>query len=246
MFDILNTKIHEDNIIKKREEVRGLFILESENIKDNTISSISVSDLKLMLNLYDQVFFENWFKDYFKGKLKFSFSRRMTKSAGSSHFPKNIDNMKPEEVVIDIRIGIEFFFNYDSIEGNKTVAGINTRDSLEALQLVFEHELCHVIEFIHFKRTNCSGKRFKMLAGNIFGHTESYHKLPTNGQIACQKLGLKIGDVVSFDFKGKKLSGILYSIKKRAVVMVLSKDGLLIDNQGNRYVKYYVPLNLLE
>jgi hypothetical protein len=170
----------------------------------------------------------------------------MTKSAGLTLCPKNIDKAKPEELVIEIRIGVDYFFQYGLVEGCKTVCGVKTSDSLEALQLVFEHELCHVMEFIHFKESNCGGERFKAIASNLFGHTESYHKLPTHRQIANQKLGLNIGDTVSFTFEGKRLKGILYNINKRATVMVRNNNGPLVDDKGNRYSKYYVPLMLLE
>lgn len=246
MFDILNTKMHSAHIDNKREKVSKLFMQKSANIKSGTISTIFITDLKLLFQLYDEIFFENWFKDEYKGKLKFSLSKRMTKSAGLTLCPKNIDIIKPEELVIEIRIGADFFFHYDSVEGGKTVGGVKTTNSLEALQLVFEHELCHVIEFLHFKESNCSRERFKALANNLFGHTESCHKLPTYRQIASQKLGLNIGDNVSFTFEGKKLEGILYNINKRATVMVRDKNGTLMDKDGIRYSKYYVPLKLIE
>lgn len=246
MFDILNTKLNNNVIDKKREDVSKLLMLKSANINNGTVSNISAADLKLLFELYDEVFFENWFREEYKGKLKFSLSRRMTKSAGLTLCPKNIDKIKPEELIIEIRIGVEFFFHYDSVEESKFVGGVKTNNSLEALQLVLEHELCHVIEFIHFKKSNCKGGRFKVLANNLFGHTESYHRLPTYRQIANQKLGLNIGDAISFTFEGKRLEGILYNINKRATVMVRDKKGALADKQGIRYSKYYVPLSLLE
>lgn len=246
MDNILDLSLHKDDICAKREEINRLLRTKSGNLKSGNINTISTSDLKLLFKLYDQVFLGNWFADCFKGKFKFSLSRQMTKSAGLTRCPKNIDKIEPGELVIEIKIGIDFFFQYDLIEGSKTVGGIKTSNSLEALQLVFEHELCHVIEFIHFKRSSCSKKRFKALANNLFGHTESCHKLPTHRQIANQKLGLNIGDTVSFTFEGKKLTGLLYNINKRAIVMVRNKDGSLADSKGNRYSKYYVPLALLE
>ena len=246
MFDILDTKLNKNVIDNKREEVSKLLILKSDKISNGTISDISTADLKLLFQLYDETFFENWFKDKYKGKLKFSLSRRMTKSAGLTLCPKNIEKIKPEELVIEIRIGVEFFFHYDLVEESKTVGGIKTSNSLEAIQLVFEHELCHVIEFIHFKKSNCRGKRFKELANNLFGHTESFHKLPTYRQIANQKLGLNIGDTISFNLEGMRLMGVLYNINKRATVLVQDKNGALIDKQGVRYSKYYVPLTLIE
>jgi hypothetical protein len=242
MLDTHKIKRYKDDTDSKREEISKLLMQQSPNIRSGVINTISTADLELMFWLYDQTFFENWFKKSFKGKIKFSLSRRMTKSAGLTLCPKNIDKVKPEDLVIEIRIGVDFFFHYGLVEGSKMVCGVKTSNSLEALQLVFEHELCHVIEFIHFKESNCSGNRFKTIANNLFGHTESYHKLPTHRQIAKQKLGLNIGDTVSFTFDGKRLTGVLYNINKRATVMVRSDNGPLVDNKGNRYSKYYVPL----
>lgn len=246
MLNIINNKQQKDDIDRKREEIAKYLILKSADIKNGTISAISIDDLKLLFELYDRVFFQNWFKDNFKGKIKFSISGRMTKSAGKTLCPKNIDRIKQEDLVIEIRIGVDFFSHYGCIKGSNVVCGINTSNSLEALLLVFEHELCHVIEFIHFKKSSCSGNRFKTIAGNLFGHTESCHRLPTYRKIAKQKLGLRLGDTISFIFKGKRFTGILYNINKRATVMVRDKNGTMIDNKGIRYSKYYVPLSLLE
>lgn len=77
-----------DEIVNKRAEISKLLIQKSANIKNGTISTISTADLKLMFELYDQIFFGSWFKRNFKGKLKFSLSRRMTKSAGLTLCPK--------------------------------------------------------------------------------------------------------------------------------------------------------------
>lgn len=246
MLDILRTKRDKKDIAVRREEISRLLMQSSPNMSNGTISALSVADLQLLFQLYDRIFFQGWFKEHFKGKLKFSLSRRMTRSAGLTLCPKNIDKIKPEQLIIEIRIGVDLFFQYGVVEGSKTVCGIDTCDSLKALQLVFEHELCHVLEFIYFKKSSCKQERFKTMANNLFGHTESYHKLPTNRQIANQKLGLNIGDTVSFTFEGKTLTGILYNINKRATVMVRNNRGTLVDNRGNRYSKYYVPLTLLK
>jgi hypothetical protein len=246
MFDILGTKLINSDIENKRQEISRLLIQKSKNIKNATITAISIADLELLFKLYDEIFLESWFMQNYKGKLKFSVSRQMTKSAGLTRCPKNIDSIRPEELVIEVKLGIDFFFHYGLVEGSRMVGGIDTESSLEALQLVFEHELCHVIEFIHFGRSSCKKERFKTMAGNLFGHTESYHKLPTPKQIASNKLGINIGDTVAFTFEGKDYKGILYNINKRAIVMVRDKNGRLIDKQNRRYTKYYVPLSLIE
>jgi len=246
MLDILNVKYSTDVIREKRKEITEILMSKSARVKDGVIRSLSTEELSQLFCLYDRIFFMDWFKENFKGRLKFSLSRRMTKSAGLTICPKNPEKIKPEDLTLEIRIGVDFFLQYETIQGSKSVGGIEAGNSLEALQLVFEHELCHVIEFINYKKSNCKGKRFKKLAENLFGHTESCHRLPTQRQIARQKLGLNIGDMVSFEFKGKRMTGILYNINKRATIMVKNSKGAFIDNRGNRYSKYYIPLNLLQ
>lgn len=246
MIDILKTKYSQPEIDNKRREISKLLISQSPNIKSGDVRAISPADLELLFQLYDRIFLQNWFKESFKGKMKFSLSKRMTKSAGMTLYPRNIRKINPEEQAFDIRIGVDFFLQYGQIEGSRTVCGLETGNSLEALQIVFEHELCHVMEFILFKESSCNRERFKTIAGNLFGHTESHHRLPTNRQIAKQKLGLEIGDTVSFTFQGKRFTGILYNINKRATILVRDAKGLFIDPKGRRYSKYYVPLKDLE
>lgn len=233
-------------IEKKRANISKELIKASTNIKNDIIQEISPSDLKILFELYDSIFLNNWFKDKFKGSFKFSLSKRMTKSAGYTLCPKNISILRPEDIIIEFRIGVDFFFQYELLEGVKVVCGIETNNSLEALQLVLEHEICHAIEYICFYKSSCKGERFKTIAKNLFGHTSSYHQLPTNKNLAKEIMGLNIGDKVWFISKGKKINGFIYRINKRATVMVQDQSGQYADKQGNRYVKYYVPLNRLE
>ncbi len=243
-MSIINIKYTFKDIDLKRKQVYEKFLKQSTNITGK-ISTISIADLRNIFELYDNIFLNDWFQNHFRGKLKFSLSRRMTKSAGLTLCPKNISSLKLENVILEIRISVDFLFQYNLIDGKKKVCGILTEDSLQALQLILEHELCHAIEFLYFHKSSCIGERFKTIAMNLFGHNESYHKLPTNKQIASQKLGLKVGDNVSFEFEGRKIIGFIYNINKRGTIMVKNPKGTLVDKNGNRYVKYYVPLSEL-
>ncbi|MDD2556214.1 MAG: hypothetical protein PHV50_01115 [Syntrophaceticus sp.] len=246
MIDLIKRKHNTEDIVKRRKKIAKHIMKDSQDIKSGTISSISTLDLELLFDLYDSFFLGDWFNRNYKGKLNFSLSRRMTRSAGSTLCSKNIAESAPQELVLEIRIGVDFLFNYGLIERVKTVCGVDTNNSLQALQLVFEHELCHVIEYICFQKSNCKGNRFKTIASNLFGHTASHHNLPTYKQIAKQKFVLNIGDSVSFTFKEERMNGILNNINKRATVLVPDKTGPYKDKLGNRYTKYYVPLELLE
>lgn len=243
---MLETKYTNQEIIDRRNRVRSEFLKRSQNIHNGAIEHITPEDLCILFELYDSIFLDNALTNGFNGHFKFSLSKRMTKSAGLTFFPQNVRNSRSGDVVIEIRIGVNFLFQYESLEREKSVSGIQTRDALEALQLVMEHELCHAIEFIYFHRSSCRGERFKTLAGNLFGHTSSYHRLPTNRELASERLDIHVGDGISFTFKGEERIGRIYAINKRATVMVKDARGNYRDGRGVRYTKYYVPLDRIK
>lgn len=243
---MINVKYNNKTIQQKRKAVREGLFKNSENIKSGKIKSISHRDLRVLYEFYEEIFFDNWFRDNYKGQIRFDLSRRMTKSAGLTKCPKNVSELEPEQILITICIGVDFFFKYDHLEGSKNVCGIKTTDSLEALQIVFEHEMVHALEFILFHNSNCGKERFKNTVHNLFGHTESHHEIPTNKIIAREKLGINIGDKIEFAFEDKALVGYITNINKRATVMVENPHGIYLDSSGKKYMKYYVPLSCIK
>jgi len=242
---LVNINFNSLQIKERREKVREKTIGSSNNIKNGIITKVSEEDLETMFNYYDRYFLNNCFRNNFIGKIKFSFSKRMTRSAGLTIVPKNIAYLKQNEETYEIRMGINFFLRYYDTIREKKVNGIVTKDALNALQLVFEHELCHIIEFYVFKNSNCKKQRFKSISKNVFGHESVYHQLPTNSEIAKIQFGFKIGDKVSFTRSNKNFQGFISSINKRATIMVLDKDGRYVDVKGYKYSKYYVALDCL-
>lgn len=242
---MINVKYDDATIKEKRAAVAKSLFKASANINSEKIDSIGILDLRILYECYDKIFFNNWFGKNFRGQVLYELSRRMTKSAGMTKCPKNVSQLKPEQIRIVIAISPDFFFNFDYLEGSKSVGGIETHSSLEALQIVFEHELVHVLEFLLFHTSNCSRPRFKATARDLFGHTQSHHQLPTNRRIVSEKFGVNIGDKVQFLFEGRKLNGFVANISKRATVMVASSDGSYRDRNGKRYIKYYVPVGAL-
>ncbi|MFU0824972.1 SprT-like domain-containing protein [Clostridium sp.] len=241
--ELIKTTYLESEIENKRHLLRNEFIYISNNINHGQIKKILVEDLQLLFNLYDKYFFNYYFNKFFKGNITFSLSKRMSRSAGKTIIPKTNPILEEEKQRYEIRIGVNFLFQYYELDREKIVAGVKTEDSLHALLMVFEHEIIHLIEFYVFGNSSCKNKRFKTIAKNIFNHKDVYHSLPTNGEIACESLGIKIGDKVSFLHEEEIKNGIVNRINKRAAIMVLDNKGNYIDGQGNRYSKYYVPLN---
>lgn len=246
MTELNLIKYDENTIIQKRIQVREQLFSTSKNIKNGNIEVISEKDLQLLFNLYDTIFLESYFSLNFKGILKFKLSHQMTKSAGITRTPRNIAVIPPEKQQFEIKISLDFLFDYYKSMREKSVGGIITNDPIDVLMLVFEHEICHVIEFHIYKKSSCKKIRFKTIANNIFGHKESYHKLTTNSELTFLNYGLKANDKVGFEYEGKLLKGIIYRINKRAIVMTEDKKGTYTNNFGKRFSKYYVPINEIQ
>ncbi len=243
---VKNLKYNEQEIIEKRNRIRNKFMDKSKNVTSGSIQCMSNEDLEILFHLYDEEFFMDYFSRNFKGNLKFSLSTRMTSAAGKTIYNKNIKQIQEEEENYEIRMGIKFFFQYYKVQRDKIVSGINTKDSLEAFQIVFEHELCHLMELHIYKESSCKKLRFKTMVNRIFAHTEVNHQLPTDKEIISGKYGFIIGQKVSFLIEGKKHNGFIYKINKRATVMVLDKKGTYRDRDGNKYSKWYVNFEKLE
>ncbi|MGH4118675.1 hypothetical protein [Clostridium sp.] len=237
---IKNVKYDKEEIARKRNVIRNEFIIKSKNVSSGKLERLSNEDLRVLFSLYDQGFFGGYFNRNFKGCLKFSLSTRMTSAAGKTIYSRKIKELQEDEENYEIRMGIKFFFEYYVVEREKIVSGINTKDSLEAFQIVFEHELCHLLELHIFKESSCKKQRFKIMVYKLFAHTEVNHQLPSQKEIVSQKYGIIIGQRVSFLCEGKKYSGFIHNINKRATVMVLDTKGTYRDAPGNKYSKWYV------
>jgi len=243
--NIKDLKYSVEEIIRKRNAIRNKFMVKSENVNTGNIKCMSNQDMKILFDLYDEEFFHDYFRGNLKESITFSLSNRMTSAAGKTIYIRKIKPLQESEKTYEIRIGIKFFFQYDKVKRDKIVSGINTKDSLEAFQIVFEHELCHLIEFHLYSESSCKKRRFKIMVNNIFGHTEVHHQLPSQSEIISVDYGFKIGQRVHFVNENKKYSGFIHKINKRATVMVKDKKGNYKDVQGTTYSKWYVNFGQL-
>lgn len=233
------------SIEEKRHSIWSLFLFRYNSSLKDDISTFKKKDLKYLFYCYDRVFFHHYFSNSFKGKLRFSFSTRMIRNAGMIYYPKDLHHLEERQIDIEIRMATQVFLNYYKISKDKKVNGIKTRDVFEAFLLVFEHEICHLLEILFFQKTSCKGKVFKNLAYNIFGHLEVYHDLPMNTEVALEKYGFQVGDLVNFEYRGEVFSGFVNRITKRATVLVPDPDGDYVV-RGMRCFKWYVPIEILK
>ena len=124
------------------------------------------------------------------------------------------------------------------------VTGIECTDRLQALQRIMEHEIIHLVEMIIWYHSDCFRRRFKSITGRLFGHTESTHELTTVDERAFAEFGVQVGHRVNFVHGGKKYSGFVNRITKRATVLVATPRGELFSD-GKRYARFYVPIQNL-
>lgn len=242
-MSILNSLIYSQNEIdEKRETIKRAVLQKSALLLSEDLNGITNKDLWLLFYLYDEVFLNYYFKEKFKGQFKFSFSKQLTSSAGITKCPKNLSKLKPEQYTFEIKISSNFLLDFYKADRDKKVSGYIVNNPLEAMMIVFEHELCHCIEYIESFKSSCKKQAFKQMANNIFGHTEVVHALPTKREINILEYGFKPGDKVYFEFENKLICGIVSRINKRATVMVADKKGRYRDGAGKRYTKFYVPI----
>ncbi len=234
-----------NTINSKREYIKKNLFIQSRFVKSEDFTSISDRDLYILYNLYDDIFLDSWLKNNFKGKIKLTLSRQLTRAAGNTKTKKNIAMIKPEDIEFEIKISLNHLINFDMTDRDKYVGGIKVNNKLDSLMLVFEHELCHVIEFLIYKKSNCSKQPFKSLISDLFGQSESHHKLVTTREANFSQYGLVPGDWVSFEYAGDELTGFINKINKRATVMSPSQHGKYVDKSGQHYTKYYIPLSCL-
>lgn len=242
---MLDLKYDLSTINNKRELVKKTLFEQSRSIKSVDFTTISDKDLYILYNLYDDIFLDTWFKHNFKGKIKFTLSRQLTRAAGNTKTRKNIVLIKPEDIEFEIKISINHLVNFDKADRDKYVGGLKVNNKLDSLLLVFEHEICHVIEFIICKKSDCSKQVFKNLIYNLFGQSESNHKLVTTREANYSEYGLLPGDNVAFEYGGAILNGFINKINKRAIIMSPSQHGKYVDKFGQHYTKYYIPLSCL-
>lgn len=224
-------------------------LAESPYLDDNpNFTRIGTNDLGRMFDLYDKIFLGGEVRRALasqNSKLEFALSRRLTRSGGQTKRtrPSRSQAFSPAQYEIAVSVPV-LFATFGEVDRPIRACGRLCYDRLEALQRIMEHELLHLAEMLSWDRSNCSAGRFRDLATNIFGHTESHHQMITPQERAMVHFGVKPGSRVSFDWEGKELFGVVNSIRRRATVLVPSSQGIPYSD-GRRYDKFYVPVERL-
>lgn len=243
LFTVDSYSYTAQEILRLRKLVAAQFQQETGSVSDGHIRAFHDADVQRLFLLYDNLFFHSCFQTNGPQDIRFHYNGRLTSSAGLTKASHPSRRTNPLHWRYDISISKPLLNSFRPPATGITVNGIAPVTQLEAMQLVLEHELCHVIEFISYGNSNCRAGRFRTLAMRLFGHTDVVHTL--RGTSAVQTT-FHIGETVCFQWKAATRSGIITRITKRATVMVPDRAGDYEDRTGQRYRKYYVPLPNLQ
>ena len=136
------------------------------------------------------------------------------------------------------------FDGFGKMHRRITVCGLDCENRLEALQRIFEHEVVHLAEQLCWENSDCAATRFQDIAKRFFLHRAHTHNLVTRRERAALS-GIGLGSRVAFLFEGRRLTGRVNRITKRATVLVEDTEGQKYSD-GLRYKTYYVPIVHLE
>ena len=194
---LAGTRYEPGHIEAMRKAIHDAVISRSANIREGDFRAIGPDDLKLIFDLYDELFLGRYFSDVSPTKVRFRLSKRSTRAGGRTAFPRD----GPVEICLSSYL---LYLTFNDVKREISVNGVACRDRLEAAQLVFEHELVHLIEHEAFGKSSCKGERFMAMARGIFGHTERTHRLVVQNERARDVYGVKVGDVVEVEVPEQK------------------------------------------
>lgn len=266
-FDVLTRPLDNQQLTGHREALRKLVsqdtvdeskrrrmcyeigqrVIESSKVMSSPNFTVTTAkDLQWMAELYDKYFFHgNCLAIAQQDGIRFRWSKRMTSNGG-----KTVRTTSPAkdgslqtcyEIVLSATL---LFQTFGDLRRPIRVTGLLCTNRLQAMQRILEHELIHLVEMLVWDDSCCAAPRFQSIAGRLFGHTEHKHDLVTQRERAASKFNVRIGTRVSFLHEGKKYTGTVNRITRRATVLVRDSKGQLYDD-GHRYSKYYVPISHL-
>lgn len=231
-------------IHQHQQAIHEQTLMLSSMIDKPNFSKVSTQDLRRMIRMYDDRFFDGRLLPVVESEgIQFEFSSRMTSVAGKliTHYPNGYEG--PRKFTLKLSSTL-LFQTFEDVNRCVNVTGRHCRDRLEAMQRVAEHELVHLIEMLIWNDGDCNQSRYQSIANRYFLHTDYRHDLITQRERAARKFNIRVGDRVTFMSGSRKLVGRVNRITRRATVLVPDKKGQRFSDGGN-YQKYYVPLENL-
>ena len=235
---VLSLRLPEESIRQQLQAIQRDLLAQSRYIREANFTSIHPHDLEFLFDAYDGRFLGALGRQALNGRrLDFGLSNRMTISGGITRRIR----LRTGEVRFEIAIASGMLFDgFKQTDRRATACGVECESRLDALQRIFEHELIHLTEHLCWESSNCAAARFQEIAARIFLHRAHTHDLITRRELAAES-GIRRGSPVSFEFEGRRLSGRVIRITKRATVLVEDAQGPRYTD-GKHYKTYYVPL----
>ncbi|HYI92347.1 MAG TPA: hypothetical protein VEX68_02285, partial [Bryobacteraceae bacterium] len=235
---VLSFSLPEETIHARLQWIYHDILQHSRYIRRASFTAIHPEDLAFCFEAYDRVFFAGLCRRTLNGrKLTFRLSRRMTRVGGTTTRLRSVTG----EIRFEIAVAIGTLFDgFSEDDRTVTVGGLDCRNRLEAMQRIFEHELTHLVEQLCWDKSDCTAERFQDIAARYFLHRSHTHNLITRKERAAIS-GIRPGARVTFEFGGRRLTGVVNRVTKRATVLVEDPNGRRYSD-GRRYQTFYVPL----
>lgn len=239
---LLSFRLPDETVLEQQHAIHTNVLARSPYLRSANFTTIHTRDLAMLFDAYDQTFFGGLCRQAVAGnRLQFRLSKRMIKAGGqTTRFVWSNGEVHYE---IAIASGL-LFDSFGDKDRPISVCGRPCGNRLEALQRIFEHELIHLAEQVCWIDSNCRAPRFQDITARHFLHRAQTHQLITRRERAADA-GIRRGTVVAFVFEGKRLTGRVNRITKRATVLVEDPGGVLYSD-GRRYRAYYVPIRQME
>jgi hypothetical protein len=232
----------EEEIRRRQRQVHDDVLQQARHIFEPNFTSIHTADLELLFDCYDRCFFRNRLRPALDGPIGFRASPRLTRAGGkTTRFHSRLTGERRYEIAVAIGT---LFDGFRGSDREASVGGVVCGSRLEAMQRIFEHELVHLVEMLSWDWSNCAGERFQRMARRLFLHEAHTHSLVTRYERAAGR-GIRPGAMVRFAMEGKRYTGRVNRITKRATVLVEDAAGRPFTD-GKRYAVYYVPIGALE
>ncbi|WP_419161714.1 hypothetical protein [Candidatus Palauibacter sp.] len=221
--------------------IGGDLLTRSPHVREPNFTRIHGDDLAFLFAAYDDRFLNGLCGGILgPDRLTFRLSGRMTRAGGKTTRFERSGGARRFEIAVATSI---LFDGFGGDDPEVTVCGRACANRLEALQRIFEHELVHLAEWLGWDESHCGRSRFQGIAQRLFLHRAHRHQLITRSERAA-RVGVGVGSRVTFGFRGRRLTGRVNRITKRATVLVEDARGERWSD-GRRYARYYVPLGEL-
>ena len=213
-FPVYNA--YEPKFIEKQRKIIYDTLVKKYRVDPNFTSPPNI--LQSLFKLYDEYFFNNQISEIMEEKnitLKFAYNSRLTSVAGRC----DRDGCK-YDIYLSTPIILGTFNKDEKIHHT---GGLQCKNRLECLMIVFEHELIHFVIGIvhgHWKKDKIyksHGLFFQDLSNAYFGHTEYYHRLKDHGEASKnngKREDFNVGDYVQYyaSKTNQSVVGVIYKL----------------------------------